>query len=601
MKTSFPKNDKKYSQINRSNILGNIWSSFNLDLQTNLGALRVAPRLLISTTATGLPVAAKYYDKRIMAICGTKVFIGGEASPSQNFAEDTSVGAQTDYNIDESDMQLFGSILVTTTTDGLFSKTDSGSGGGAWTQRDTLSTGSPHMITYFKKFDRAYYTNLVSGIRSISKAWVVAGAPSDYAIQLDDSDANYITCLKSASQNIWIGIVSTGNAQKGGHGRVYIWDGISAQVTAQYILEDAQGVLSMVIDPEHDVPYIMDTNGVLSVFNGTGFTEVARLPYGSGQTMPWGADDPDNSERFIHPNGMIFTKNGTIRMLINNRTILTANGTIENLPSGIWEWSKETGLVHMAAPTYNSGFSITDFGQNQVSLVGCLASIQIPPAFNIPIINGVLIAGVQYFTNATATETAIFYDDTNDTIQKKGYFVTTWIESPEIASAWDDIWMSYRQFLSATDNITVKYRNTEANSTFGTITWVNTTSFTILNADVNVGNYWTANTGGEVEILRGTGSGACVHITNAVNNAGTWTVTIDEAVTGVTTGTAVARFQNWIKVFPQESLSQVSSWNKWTANTDSTPRMQVKVCFTFTGPDEFYKAIITSNEDITTT
>jgi len=161
-------------------------------------------------------------------------------------------------------------------------------------------------------------------------------------------------------------------------------------------------------------------------------------------------------------------------------------------------------------------------------------------------------------------------------------------------------WLSYRKFHVASANFTLKYRVTEEAPVEGTITWVNTTSFTVLNSAVDVSQYWTSGVGGEVEIVRGTGGGSCVHITNAVNVAGTWTVTIDEVVTGVTNGTAIGRFQKWIKVFPAESLASPKNWAQFAIGTDSTPRIQVKGCFTLTGKGEFYKAILTSNEDIKT-
>ncbi len=158
--------------------------------------------------------------------------------------------------------------------------------------------------------------------------------------------------------------------------------------------------------------------------------------------------------------------------------------------------------------------------------------------------------------------------------------------------------MSYRQFLDASDNIVLKYRSTEETPVQGTITWVNTTSFTVANSVCDVSQYWTSGVGGEVEILQGVGSGLCAHITNAVLAGGTWTVTIDETATGATTTTAIARFQKWIKIFPVESLTSPRNWAQFAIGTDSTPRIQVKMCFTYTGQGEFYKAILTSNEDI---
>jgi hypothetical protein len=74
-------------------------------------------------------------------------------------------------------------------------------------------------------------------------------------------------------------------------------------------------------------------------------------------------------------------------------------------------------------------------------------------------------------------------------------------------------------------------------------------------------------------------------------------VTLDTAIAGVTTGTAKARFQKWIKMYPAKNLDQVKSYAQWTIGGTDT-RVQLKICFTFTGNGEFYKSIIISNEDI---
>jgi hypothetical protein len=139
-----------------------------------------------------------------------------------------------------------------------------------------------------------------------------------------------------------------------------------------------------------------------------------------------------------------------------------------------------------------------------------------------------------------------------------------------------------------------KYRIKEEEPTYATITWTSTSTFT---TTTDVTAYWTSGVGGEVEVIQGTGSGSCTHITSIVNNAGTYTVTLEEAVTGVT-GTAKARFQKWIKIFPKDTQSTETSWSQFTIGSDSTPRIQLKGCLTWTGDGEFYKFIVNNNEDI---
>jgi len=604
MKTFFPNQNKVYLQNNRSNVLpmGNLWSTFNIDFQSNLGVLRIYPRLKLAASTTddadlGCPWGFNYFDGRIWAGCNTHIFWTTDTPDALPWTDDASAGAATDYSTDYSDMRVFNNTLCASGSAFVRSKARNGAGTGAWTDRAALSSNN-HVLAYFKRFDRLYFADGIDNIKSLDTSWVVASPGSDYAIALtfnSVAEIDYVvTSIRTTNSFVWVGTL---NRQElvSGVGKLIQWDGISAQITNEFELNNANGVMAIAIDPKHDNPFVMDSNGVLSEFNGTGFTEVGRLPFPPGR-VPYLTYRFEN-DRFIHPNGMYFTKNGTLRMNINNRM---GNGdVVENMPSGVWEWSRENGLVHISSYSYNPVASsvITDFGQNRIERVGAIASMQSP--FN-PVSDGSFMAGCTFYTNASATNSGIFIDNSLDTIQKKGYFVTDWIESKEIADSWDVWWISFRKFLNANDNITFKYRITEEAPVDATITWVNTTTFTVPNASVVVSNYWTTGTGGEVEILRGTGGGACVHITNAVLAVGVWTVTVDEVVTGVTTGTATGRFQKWIKIFPAEALSSVSTWAQWAIGTDSTPRIQIKGCFTYTGAGEYYKGILTSNEDIKT-
>jgi len=584
-----PNTTKVYFQNNRTNVypIGTFWSTFNVDLQTNLGVLRISPRLKLNTSTSddadfGLPVAIKYFDTKIWAICDTHIF-SNAGEPDDAFVDDASTGFQTNYNKSYSDLCIFNGTLCSSTETGIYSKAADGAGTGTWTLRDTLTSSSTlALMTHFRRLNRLYYSNALVKIHSMDTAWTVADPTADYTLTLNSSE-DVINALQSTTNFVWIGCIN--NLGKTTGGAVYNWDGLSAQPTSQFKLQ-AQGVAAMCI--LDDNPVILDTNGVLSQYTGYTFEEIGRLPF--GDVLPYAS-----SQRYIHPNGMYATKNKTIRMLINNRA--NSGSVIENLPSGVWEWSKEKGVVHIGSLSYNpiASSTITDFGQNRVSLTGALVPMQLGSSA----VDGTYMAGATIYTDASSSKSGIFFDNSKDDVQKKGYFVSTWLQSDEMADAWDELWLSFRKFLNANDNIVCKYRIAEVAPVEGSITWVNTTSFTILNSAVVVSDYWTSGTGGEVEILRGTGGGCTAHITNAVNNAGTWTVTIDEAATGVTTGTATARFQKWIKVYPAEALSSTSTWADFSINTDSTPRIQIKVCFTYTGQGEFYKAIIQSNEDIT--
>lgn len=602
MKISFPNDRKVYLQNNRTDIypLGNVWSTMSIDTQDNLGALRVTPRLKMSTSSSddadlGCPVAFKSFDTLNWAICDTHIF-HNPGTAAGTWTDDASTGFQTTYTADESDMENFNGTLCATTTSGLYSKAANGSGTGAWTSRDSLSGGSPHTTCYFKKFNRLYYSDLSSKIRSIDTSWTTADPGVDYAIDLSpaDSDRYFIVPMKASSDFIWIGTLNL--SSKGGLGKVCQWDGQSAQLTNEFSVNNAQGILSIAIEPKTDSPWVMDSNGVLSAWTSTGFQEIGRLPY-PANVLPYNVADTDN-ERFIHPNGSYFTKNGTYRCVINNRA--NSGDIQENIPSGVWEWTKEYGFQHVEPFTYNpvGSSTITDWGQNKIARVGAIASMNIPTNSTV---DGTTLVGATIYTDASTTKSAIFTDNSLDTIQKKGYIVSDWFESDDINEAWQRIWPTFRKFLDSTDRIVFKYRTIKNNPTYFDMTWVNTTSFTTA---TDLTAYWTTGQifGGEVEFLQGTGSGSCAHITNIVNNAGTYTITIDTVITGVTTGTGKARAQNWTKVVPEITPTTVSNTIGETyANLfmgKSGSRIQVKFCMTFTGQDEFYRYKITSVPNI---
>jgi len=215
-----------------------------------------------------------------------------------------------------------------------------------------------------------------------------------------------------------------------------------------------------------------------------------------------------------------------------------------------------------------------------------------------------LLAGARVFTDASSTLNGIFIDSpaqpaTNTEGQKRSYFVTTWFESEEIQDKWTRLWSTFRRFLSADDRIEYKYRINEEDPINATITWTSTTTFTTT-TDVSAygptAEGFNGTTGGEVEVMQGTGSGSCTHISSISEAGGTYTVTLDTAVPNVS-GTAIARFQKWIKLFPAAPAGQVNSYQQYNMDASNT-RIQIKGCLQFVTDDEFHKMVLASKEDI---
>lgn len=700
MKYFFPPKNQNYTflQTNRSDDLGSIWSSFNLDFQSNLGVIRLSPKLVTNTTSSddadlGCPSAFDYFDDIWYAICDTKIFSNGSSSIVPNFTEDTSkyavgdsttqfditnpggatfrytddgtgtgagintstfpIGALvtiqaqnfnannngnytvtgsgsnyfeisngfgvvesnktigtgyisvyggsigTNYETESSDLATFNSRLWATTVNKLYSKV-SGSGTGRWTLRDSLGSGV-HKLCYFKKFNRLYYIDTETTISSIDSSDNLANSTGDYYINLTTS-IGIATTIVPSSQFIWIGTLKVDNSSIGHDtvGSILQWDGISAQVTNKFDIT-AAGVLSIVV--HEDIPYAIDSEGRILKYVGYGFKEIARLPI--LRTLLINATSSAGGDgRFVHFNGMIATKNNTLQIAINNLNGDHDETINENNPSGIWELDLNTNnFTHRYSFTLksNSSSTITDYGQNKIKQIGAIKSNPLSTTADTG--RGTLLAGCSYYTDASTTKSAIFIDspvnaDTNTEGQKRGYYVTTWFNTSEVQDKFERLWDIHKRFLTASDKIVYKYRLTEEDPIYASITWTSTTTFTTttdVSAYAPTATGFNGTTGGEVEVLQGTGSGSCTHISSIVNNAGTYTVTLDTEVTGVT-GTAKARFQKWIKLNP-EVTGLVKSYEQMAILASNT-QIQIKCCMEFTGDMEFHRLAIFSNEDI---
>jgi hypothetical protein len=693
MKNYFPPQNQtfRYLQTNRSDRLGSIWSSFNLDFQKKLGTLKLSSKLVTITTSSddadlGLPTAFDFFYNMWWAICGTRIFKNESSDIITAFAEDFSpytVGSGTsrfditnpagttfrytwdgtgtdpkitdltfpagdtvvvegiNFNINNwgvftitgsganyfevtnaagvaendktlgigflavgganttlgknytstvSDLCVFNDRLWATDTLNLWYKDFDldGNSASVWYHVDTLtSSTTTHKMVYFKKHDRLYYINDSNNIRSIDVNDTIETS-GNYTLDPGKSIGKPSTMAVSNSY-IWVGGYtyegSAGPTYSKLHGTISQWDGFSAQPTNEFIIPTA-GVLAIVV--HDDIPYAIDTDGRILKYTGYSFSEVARLPV--DRTLLLNVTEL-NTNKFVHFNGMSATKNNTIEILINN-TNEDANATInENLPSGIWELDIATNsLTHRYSPTLKviGSDTVVDYGQNRISGAGALKTNTMED--NSASGRSTRLAGFTYYTNATDTKSGIFVDSpynpaTDHEGQKRGYFVTTWFESNEIADIWERLWAIYKKFDNDTDKMVFKYRLLEEDPTYATITWTQTDTFTTT-TDV------LAYAGYEAEIIQGAGSGACPQIVSVTNNAGTYTVVIDNAITGVTATTAKARFQKWIKI--GEVSGTIMNYKELPIMDKRSTQIQIKGVLEWTGDSELNKMIINS-------
>ena len=580
---SIPNSTKIFAQTNDSDIAGSIWSSLGLDLTENKGRIRLGKRLVLNTDSAttvevnGIPVAFKLFNnngaEQIFAVAGQNVVYGNADYPSGTpFVRHPNSPTTCVY--DQSDMEVFQNNLYVTTNTTLERLTT----GTTWaTQDSTLGAGSTHMMCVFPKLQLLYVTTGGTKIWSWNgSAFTKTGA---YSLDLGSASGETITFIKAGSDRVWIGTQNT----SGGNGSIYEWDGSSTQITKRYILRSS-GALSGVI--KDDVPYVVDANGNLLVWNGGTF--VIKGSFNKSKNKRLYLSQSGTNQRFIHPNGMTVISDN-IAILIDGKlydnTIDLATSQ-ERVPSGIWEYNETNGLYHKHAfGLSKAAGAIVDYGQARVAGVGALAVADYPD--NSTARNGSFLAGAYYYTDATTKTYGIFYNDSNDTLQKAGILVTPKIDAGQITDKWQKLYLVYKLLAAAADKITVKYRTVETDPFEIVGTWTSPTTFT---TTTDVTSYWASGTGGELEPIQGVGAGKNSHIISVVNNAGTYTVTVDETYAGAT-GTFKARVNAWTKCEPLFALSQTQDFSEWPIAASST-WIQLKICMLFTGKTELNRLLL---------
>jgi hypothetical protein len=567
-------------QLNTSTVLGDFVGTFNCDLYTNKGKIRVAPRGMFNTTTDDIPVAIKPCLLSGGATWGISagryVYFNSSDNPSATFTQDATASSPTDGSPLYSDMETFNGYLYVTGS-GTFVNKFSGT---AWTTVSAGTSSNPHLLCVFN--NRMYMSTTNYNVISwdINDSVATIGSQNTISIKSANVFNSTITFLRVAQNRIFIGTMSN----IGGHGYVYVWDGVSPTTFDKQIELKSNGALSCVV--MNDIPYIMDARGFLMEYNGANFVEVARLPLYNKRLLT--GSTAFNNGRWIHPNGMAVSWD-KINILINNAVDL---GIEPYCPSGVWEYDPSVGLYHKTSSTNTSvaTTTINDYGQVYVNGVGALVDASIYSGQST-------YAGTLLWGCNTTFGTGVFTNDSTNTTQKWGYIVSPEMYSQNIESMWGMIYARYRKLLDSADEIIVKYRSIIDIPTEQSITWINTSSFTagssVLSAGYAIGD--------EVEIVEGYGGGKSAHITSISANG--LTIGLDDTFTGVATNTATARFTHWVKlgiITPTTTLKPQFSKFSFPINNNDT-KIQIKVCMQFLGNDELEQIQIVEKPEVEAT
>lgn len=539
-------------QSNKGDLDGTIWSSRGIDLTTNPGKLRPSQKLLVTSVSSetdnpqGLPVGFCKEDGTIggsgttrwWTVAGDSVF--QSSNENGDFSEDDSGSLPSTFDSEDSDIISFNSKIYAAAGGFLYRRS-----GSAWTTiSSSLSSGRKLLRVYA---DRLYIVDDDGTVVSMDKAETVSLTGS---FTLDINSAGNtnlkISCMREASNGLWIGTANS----KGGRAKMFFWDGATENSTD--FEKKLQSGMAMAITIKDDAPYVLDNRLVLSTYNGSFFREVGRMQNGNIQLYRFNNTSQNN--RWIHPNGML-TIDDEILMAINARPEDPTDNAPMRLPAGVYSYHPDYGITHKYSfsPQQDSA-AVVDQGQVAIKEVGAMFTLFDDEELNDRDDQGDFFVGFAYSEDNSTTRYAVAVHDKRGfkrSIAKAAVVTLPQIQSEQVQETWQKFVTMIKPMVNATDKLVVKYRTQCFDAVETDITWVDTTSFTSTDAawsDIMTNTQADAPVDYEVEGLSGDGGGMLSHITGITEASGTYTITLDETITGATTRTARVRVDRWDKL-----------------------------------------------------
>lgn len=586
---------KKYLQANLGDTQGNLWSSFQLDTTSNLGAMRAIRSLrtidgkqIEDAYSVDLDTVMNYawFDidgdgiKEFLTWAG-RVLVSNNPVSSAVPSSDTNEPVYGGSVLGNGDMQIFNNNVYVTTDNTIKYHPNSGT---TWTtiSSPSIGTGVHAMQAYG---DRLYIVaSNAQKIYSLNTANTLVSSGS-YTLDLSVFPG-HISWIRAGSNRLWIGFTRS----DGGRGIIFEWDGQSENLWSKNYLIEAQGSSGCTI--WNDIPYVMDLEGRLLGFNGSNFEEVARLPFIAEGLLPDPLVTPSGN-KLTHFNGLIYAND---RILINISSNISSSNTVNiRIPSGVWEYTKENGLIHLASSSMNDYGDVSekDYGQFSNTIAGAMFDGAPIDETGPDIVCNFVFASRSINDDLTTNTTGVYVDDINNDLKRCVQITTPWIEASQITDVWQRIIVKYNRLASSSDKIILKYRTVKpwiVNYEV-TATWTSQTTFT-------ASGFGDALVGDEVTVCTGYGAGDVAHITNISVNAGVYTVTLDNPIIGVSNGNSGrVIIDRWIKLREHSGGGQEQFIDAVPSFNNQDTRCQFKIVAKLTQPDELYEIVVVNKTD----
>lgn len=581
-----PTTENKLRQENKGDFAGNILSSWNLDLLSNPGAIRVSPQTLVRVSNVDdadlvYPVAfvtGKFDNKlRHWAICDKVLFKTSNETakglPDPTAWEQDSLaggdGTPTDLDHLVSDgVEWNGNLIVSSATD-LHLLTGSSWDKSWWdtTLAQAALSANPHPLG--KGFNNLLLIGDGNVVHTIDPALTVSASRLTFLAEYQ------VVWIRSSISMIYIGCRN----KNGGRAKVFAWDGYSQNFNYDYKIDGSECFAGVIKD---EIPSTINERGELLELTGAGFTQVATLPiFTTDYNLSSNWTLPVNIGR----NGMIVQDN-RIHILVQASVNNDTGTLIENQLGGVWVYDPIIGLHHRYSLTKDTGANIIDYGSPVIVKAGALLPIDK--------VNGNILIGCSLYLADGGSTTTLRHliltvnNNESDTVAKLGYFTTPKILSSNVEEEWQKIWMIIKPFINSTSKIVIKYRTEDkvlgVNGTLAT--WYD------VNAISSAVDFSKVSTGDEIEILSGEGSGLSSNLTSINLVGGNYEMILDDSIAGAS-GTVLVRASNWKKC--GEPLVNIQSKSNFEISIgENSTWIQFKVVMFFTGKEEVKKLIIKS-------
>lgn len=550
--------DKKFKGQFPGNYSGNLWQTFNIDLEKYPGRIVLSDKMIRLTS--GLGVVNKFIRTNATAtdqwfgLCSGDILRNGNTYIlGGTWITDDTTGTFDDpldgviHELANGEQRL----IVTRPTDiAILNKTGGAnvwdSDWGSTVPSTPIPTTSSLTYRPIARLQRLVaIANKVSGIAKIDTIdkddVVTLGAltfPADYTIRN----------IYVSSNRFWIGLQN----DLAGNAKIIEWDGTSATYNNEYDLVGSSAPICGFI--KDDIPYFVTNKGYIMRYTGGGFKNV----------QDFGFEFPITLE--LMSNYGAFVDGDIIYLNIGMPTVQSFSATVlyrgsRRHRSGLWIYNTlNNNLYHnMGIGEHSSAGTDINYG----SLYGDTASagaVIKDLAFNTLVCSASIYTGGA--TWQASQTNGIYYkipseNQTNNSGRNRGYFITSYIPIEDIEAMWEALIIKFKRFVNSNNRIVVKWRvtdplyNASAQDQGGTAfesgginapaTWASTTTFTCkVPTGVSVGD--------EVEILSGDNSGcsfAISTLSGTPDNSTSLTVTIAEAAPTSSTDTFLCRFDNW--------------------------------------------------------